>query len=212
MKDLILSFLFKLYGTRLRFLRKYILKITKKLDGGEFYSEWIRKIYNHYHDITIGKGTYGGIFNLANVNKKTTIGNYCSVAPNVYIYNRNHPKNFISMHPFFYNSELKIIDKDTVEYEEKIIGNDVWIGQNAIILPSVKRIGNGVVIAAGAVVTKDIPDFAVVAGVPAKIISYRFSKEDASIISNSNWWQWNKATIIENKQYMFDIEKFKLKN
>jgi hypothetical protein len=69
------------------------------------------------------------------------------------------------------------------------IGNDVWIGARAMILPSVK-IGNGAIIAAGAVVTKDVPDCAVVGGVPAKIIKYRFSAEEIAILNEVCWWDW----------------------
>ena len=69
-----------------------------------------------------------------------------------------------------------------------VIGNDVWIGHNAIILPSVSNIGDGAVIGAGSVVTKDVPPFAVVAGNPAKIILYRFSEEKIREIMKSPWW------------------------
>ena len=68
-----------------------------------------------------------------------------------------------------------------------IIGNDVWIGDNVLILEGV-RIGNGAVIATGSVVTKDIPDYAVAAGVPAQVKKYRFSEEEIAFLNKIRWW------------------------
>ena len=74
------------------------------------------------------------------------------------------------------------------------IGHDVWIGTNVTILPSVK-IGNGAIIAAGAVVTKDIPDYAIVGGVPAKVLKYRFSDDEIKRLNQSKWWEWPDEKI-----------------
>lgn len=83
-----------------------------------------------------------------------------------------------------------------------MIGHDVWIGQNAIILPTVKRIGDGAVIGAGAVVTKDVPDFAIVLGNPANVVKYRFSGETIDRIKRQAWW--NK----DMEELKGDFEKF----
>lgn len=96
------------------------------------------------------------------IQSNTHIGDYVIMGPNVKIYTKNHNYNNIDI-PIALQSETK---------ERVDIGNDVWLGANVIITPGVK-IGNHVVIAAGAVVTKDIPDYAVVGGVPAKIIKMR---------------------------------------
>jgi acetyltransferase-like isoleucine patch superfamily enzyme len=69
------------------------------------------------------------------------------------------------------------------------IGNDVWIGQNAIILPSVARIGDGAVIGAGAVVTKDVEPYSIVVGNPARLLRYRFSQETIVKLQESRWWE-----------------------
>jgi acetyltransferase-like isoleucine patch superfamily enzyme len=211
-KRLILKFLYNIYKFKRNTLRRLILKIIRKIDGGELYSIWLRRIYKDYYNISIGIATYGGIFNISNINAKTVIGNYCSIAPNVYIYNRNHPKQFVSTHPFLYNSNLKIVDNDMIEFKEKVIGNDVWIGQNAIILPSVSKIGDGSIIAAGAVVTKDVPDYAIVAGIPAKVVSYRFNNEDIKYLKKIKWWNWDLKKYKNNKNSMFDIKSFKKKH
>jgi acetyltransferase-like isoleucine patch superfamily enzyme len=94
----------------------------------------------------------------------------------------------ISMHPFFYSPDFGYVQEELVRRSELVIGNDVWVGQNTILLPSVKRIGDGAVIGAGSVVTRDVPDFAIVVGNPAKVIRYRFSKETQLKIKASKWW------------------------
>lgn len=70
-----------------------------------------------------------------------------------------------------------------------VIGHDVWIGRKAIIMPGVK-VGNGAIVGAGAVVTKDVPDYAIVAGVPAKIIKYRFPDLIIQELLSVKWWQY----------------------
>ena len=82
-----------------------------------------------------------------------------------------------STHAFFFNPYFKYCTEDNLESIPLTVGNDVWIGHNAIIMPNVKSIGDGAVIAAGSVVNKDIPAYAVVVGNPARIVRYRFSKE-----------------------------------
>jgi acetyltransferase-like isoleucine patch superfamily enzyme len=122
------------------------------------------------------------------IRAKTKIGRYCSFAGGVWRFNGNHPTKARSMHPYFYHPDFGYVQEELVDRGELVIENDVWVGQNAVFLPSVKRVGDGAVIGAGAIVTKDIPDFAVVAGNPAKVIRYRFSKETQLKIKESRWW------------------------
>jgi virginiamycin A acetyltransferase len=148
----------------------------------------LRKVYRDYHDIEIGLYSYGSCFDLDNINAGTKIGRYCSFAEGVLVFNRNHPLDFKSMHPYFFNTRFGYVEKEIVPMRTITIGNDVWIGRNAIILPSVKTIGDGAVIGAGAIVTRDVPDFAVVGGNPAKVIKYRFSEETRRKIKDLQWW------------------------
>jgi virginiamycin A acetyltransferase len=181
-------------------LRKIIIKVISKLEGGEFYSVTLRRIASSYHNVQVGMYSYGSCFIFRNIAPGTEIGRYCSFADGVTIFNGNHPLENKSMHPFFYNPRCKYVTKDMIARTRLIIGNDVWIGHNAIILPSVKAIGDGAVIGAGSVVTKDVLPFAVVTGNPAKIIKYRFSEDKMREIMKSAWWDKN---IEEIKQKEF---------
>jgi acetyltransferase-like isoleucine patch superfamily enzyme len=98
----------------------------------------------------------------------------------------------LSMHPFFYNSVLGTIPSDSIQDRPLTIGHDAWIGANAIITPGCDTIGIGAVVGAGSVVTKSVPDFAIVAGNPAKLIRYRFDAKAQEQILRSNWWNKSK--------------------
>ena len=181
--------LFRLYSLEIRKLRKIILALVTRLEGGQVYSETLRKIFTYYHKIEIGKYSYGGCFDSYAIAPFTKIGRYCSFAAGVRVFNGNHPLEFKSMHPFFYNPALGYVQKELIPRTRLIIGNDVWVGHNVLITPNVKSIGDGAAIGSGAVVTKDVPDYAVVAGNPAKIIRYRFSEKKMLETKASKWWE-----------------------
>ena len=192
------NLLYKLYSVKRRRLRNAILNIVRKRDGGEMRSETLRRIFLDYHGIEIGLYSYGGCFDPQNIGAYTKIGRYCSFAAGVCRFNGNHPMTFKSMHPYFYNPFFGYVQKELISRSQIVIGNDVWIGQNAIITPSVSRIGDGAVVGAGAVVTMDVPDFAVVAGNPAKVVKYRFSSETIDKIKGLAWWDKDMSELKEN--------------
>ncbi len=151
-----------------------------------------------------GKYSYGPLCDHWLVEK---IGAFCSTAYGADVV-ENHPVQYISTHPFMYaggtNDEWKYLNNNPAEpwffpgitphgfhYKRKriIIGNDVWIGRNVLITNG-SNIGNGVIAAAGAVITKDVPDYAVVAGVPARIIRFRYSSEQIKELNKIAWWEW----------------------
>ena len=187
-KTVLAELLYKLYAFKSRRMRSIIRGLIRRLEGGEMYSETLRRIFLDYYKIKIGMYSYGGCFNYEFIAENTEIGRYCSFARGVCVFNGNHPLHFKSVHPFFYNPQYGYVKEEKIPRSKLIVGNDVWVGRNAIIVPSVSRIGDGAVIGAGAVVTKDVPDFAVVAGNPAKIIKYRFPQETISRIKASEWW------------------------
>jgi virginiamycin A acetyltransferase len=185
------NILYKLYACRIRKLRKVILCLVKWFEGGEMLSQTLRRIFKDYHNIEIGMYTYGGCFNASRIGAKTKIGRYCSFAGNIWRFNGNHPVEFRSTHPYFFKTKFGYVQEEMITRSELVVGNDVWIGHSAFILPSVRRIGDGAVIGAGAIVTKDVPDFAIVGGNPAKIIKYRFSKDTIKKIKAMQWWNKN---------------------
>lgn len=126
--------------------------------------------------VSVGDNSYGTI-NVLNWGRgqHLSIGNYCSIAQEVmFVLNADHYVNHISTFPF----KVKVLGEkwEGTSKGDIIVEDDVWIGYNATIMSGV-RIGQGAVIAAGAVVTKDIPPYAIVGGVPAKLIKYRFEPE-----------------------------------
>ena len=126
--------------------------------------------------VSVGKETYGGIYFITlDDQHKLMVGSYCSIAPNVvFLLSADHYSNHISSFPF----KVKIIGEavEGVSKGDIIVDDDVWIGYGATIMSGV-HIGQGAVVAAGAVVTKDVPPYAIVGGVPAKVIKYRFEPE-----------------------------------
>lgn len=187
--------LYQLY--RFQKMRGTVLYLVKKLDHNEYYSATLRQIFKDYHKIEIGMYSYG-CFAPGRIDAFTRIGRYCSFAAGVRIFNGNHPLSHLSLHPFFYNPSLGFVKEEKISRRWIDIGHDVWVGSNAIITPSVKRIGNGAVIGAGSVVTKDVPDFAVAAGNPAQVIKYRFDPDTISEINRTQWWLKDIRELMTN--------------
>tara|TARA_B100001175_G_C19370326_1_gene571427 strand:- start:269 stop:976 length:708 start_codon:yes stop_codon:yes gene_type:complete len=148
------------------------------------------------------------------------IGNFCSIASNVSIAPGLHFRSGISTHPSFYlkNNPLTMTfsDEDTFETFKKVtIGHDVWIGENAIIMDGI-TVGTGAIIAASSVVTKNVEPYAIVAGVPAKVLKFRFKDDQISGLLESEWWDLSNKWLKDNHKLMRNPDKFikqiKLKN
>lgn len=182
-----------------------------------------------YKGCSIGRYTYGYKQLMEFYPLAEKIGSFCSINITARIWN-NHPAEFVTTSPIldhliFYGWEKysdrqylikkygKYLNNSSFENSSLrkngvvTIGNDVWIGANVIILPGVK-IGNGAIIAAGAVVTKDVPDYAVVGGVPASVLKYRFSPHVIKQLLEIKWWDWSIDKIEENIEFLFDPERF----
>ncbi len=144
---------------------------------------------------------------LTSIGRNTTIthseiGKYCAISWNCSINAIQHPTNRISVSAFPYVPYVGNFVKERDQHYEKVyVKNDVWIGANSVIMPGV-TVGNGAIIGANAVVTKDVPDYAIVVGIPAKIIKYRFDDTIISSLLEFNWWDLDK-TIIKNNIHLF---------
>ena len=137
--------------------------------------------YNYF-----GRGTM--IFN-------AVLGNYNSIAPDVKIGQVEHDLECVSTSTKIFGPTHGITNF-TGTTSPAFIDNDVWIGANAVILQGV-HVGTGSVIAAGAVVTKDVPPYAIVGGVPAKLIRYRFNEDVIKVLLDSKWWECDEKEALE---------------
>ncbi len=164
--------------------------------------------------VSVGRYTYDTYNTLDFPENVESIGSFSSINKRVSIGGKNHPVEYVSTHPMFYYGEngkqngfslegnLEINSKSKI-----VIGHDVWVSTNAVILPGV-TIGHGAVIGAGAVVTKDIPPYAIATGVPAKVIKYRFSEDIIKGLLKIKWWDWSDEKIRNNIHLFYKPKEF----
>lgn len=146
--------------------------------------------------------SYGPLFveTFGQTQEKLIIGNFCSIAYGVkFILGGEHDYNKISTYPF--NSLVYKEGIDAISKGKIIVKDDVWIGYNALILSGVE-IGQGAVVAAGALVTQDVPPYAIVAGIPARVIKYRFDKEIIEELLKIDFSKLDESRLIELKQIL----------
>jgi acetyltransferase-like isoleucine patch superfamily enzyme len=151
----------------------------------------------------VSVGRYSYIANQTHLNN-VEIGSFCSISQRVMNHLGNHPtRTFVSTHPAFYalNSPTPTFaDKETFsDYGEKVtIGHDVWIGSEVLLMDGIK-IGNGAIVAARSVVTHDVPPYAIIGGIPARLIRYRFDEKTIQRLEDFQWWNkgldWMKSNV-----------------
>ncbi len=162
--------------------------------------------------VEIGNGTKNiPYIAYAEATDKVIIGKYCSFARGVILV--VHPGHYppkdkedyrVSTYPLACVGGHGFLKKYYLPERRNFvkIGNDVFIGANVIVLPGV-TIGDGAIVGAGAVVSADVPPYAIVAGVPAKIIRYRYSPERIMKLQRIAWWNWNEKEIHDNMDFFY---------
>lgn len=150
------------------------------------------------HGWRIGDHTYGRLAVAEKGKAPLHIGKFCSIASGVTVILGNHRTDSVSTYPFATMGGVwphgVLARPDHTATGPVHIGDDVWIGRDALVMPGV-TIGSGAVVAAGAVVTKDVPPYGVVAGVPARLLRYRFAPEVVERLLRLRWWDWDDATV-----------------
>ncbi|GAA3779713.1 CatB-related O-acetyltransferase [Flavobacterium ginsengiterrae] len=207
-------------------MKKILRKIAWKILGKhhERFLLGQRKIYlDDAKNVSIGCKTYhnGAFVWQWHSNSELEIGKYCSIANDVnfILDSGHHMVSEVTTFPLFnhlVNKDFLINNKTQSDFKKSIktepsktqIGNDVWIGMNVTILPNVK-IGDGVTILAGAVITKDVPDYAIVGGVPGTIIKMKYDPETITKMKKIAWWNWSGDKVEENvSDFYLPIENF----
>ncbi|MEI6821717.1 MAG: CatB-related O-acetyltransferase [Bacteroidota bacterium] len=202
-----------------------LIRTKEKLD---FAKEWRRRNPHNttivgsrffpMEVVTVGKGTYGDITILClyiTPTEKLTIGNYVSIAPDVQFFlGMNHQMETITTYPFYSmlvaRSPIDALSKGTI-----VVEDEVWIGAGTQIHSGV-TIGKGAIIAAGSIVTKDVPPYAIVGGIPAKLIKYKFSEDIIKVLMpiyfvnlSDDWIRDNIEALYKKIETVEDALKLK---
>lgn len=168
------------------------------------------KDYVEFRDSELGKYSYVSQYSVIN---RTKIGKFCSIASGVYIGLWEHNTD-VSTHSFYLYEHCGNFVKGYKSYKKDDIttsvGNDVWIGANSIILKGVS-VSDGAIIGGGAVVTKDVPAYAVMVGNPAKILKFRYPKEDIEFMLRIKWWDFSRQKLqnLVDQNAFDNFHKFK---
>lgn len=154
----------------------------------------LRAYFRERFRIDVGLYSYG-CFDRWRMPGPIRIGRYCSLANTVRSAPINHPFDAMTTHPALYERKFGVVDEDIFYDDVLVIEDDVWIGHNVMILPGCKHVGRGAIIGAGAVVTKDVPAYAIVAGNPAKKLRDRFAPDLIAALEQSRWWELDPPAL-----------------
>lgn len=148
----------------------------------------LRALFSAKWDIDVGLYSYG-CFDRWRMRGPMQVGRYCSIASTARTALNNHPVDALTTHPLLYERRFGVVDADRAWEGRLDIEDDVWIGHNAVLLAGCKRVGRGAIIGAGAIVTRSVGRYEIVAGNPARKLRDRFAPEVIAAIEASRWWE-----------------------
>jgi virginiamycin A acetyltransferase len=174
----------------------------RKWEGGSAYSYTLREQLWQRNRVVVGAYSYGSVlYPTWHLREGLRIGRYVSIAQTV-CWSFNHPLDRISTSQAFYAGTYGSFANLPEAAPQLEIGHDAWVGEYVVITPGCRRIGIGAVVGAGAVVTRDIPDFAVAFGVPARVVRYRFPEPVRQALLDARWWRLSLDDLARWRQAM----------
>lgn len=190
-------------------IREYLKRkiLTRKWKKRNKHNETAPNNIFDINKVSVGKYTYGRLEVLMfNNENNLRIGSFCSIAPKtVFLLSADHYTDHISSFPYKVKV-TKSLDREGISKGDIIVDDDVWIGYGTTVLSGV-HIGQGAIVAAGSVVTKDVPPYAIVGGVPAKVIKYRFSPEMITELLKVDYSQLTEELVKEHIEDLYrDLE------
>jgi virginiamycin A acetyltransferase len=161
--------------------------------------------------LIVGRRSYGivsGNLLFPTGRERLRVGNYCSIGREVLFLFGEHRTDRVSTYPLRTLLTGSKQNLDATDKGEIVIGNDVWIGTRATVMSGV-RIHDGAVVAAGALVTSDVPAYAIVAGVPARVLRFRFDESTIAALRSIEWWMWPDDVIVQRlPDFYDDVQRF----
>lgn len=173
--------------------------LAKRFEGGEFRSRTLRRLLWQRYGIVAGAFSYGAFHKPAHAEPGVTIGRFASISRDVR-WGLSHPMRHAALSHVFADPAFGFTEAWPFERPTLEIGADAWIGAQVVITSSCRRVGIGAVVGAGSVVTRDVPDFAVVVGAPARIARYRFTDAEQAAILASRWWERPLGELLQHRE------------
>lgn len=170
-------------------LRSWLRRLVMRLERGPVYSRSIREILERHHGVLVGMYTIGPCeSDPSRFAPGTVIGRYCSVYYTARVLSADGPSPALFEGGPAWDPVEVSVGSGMHGQKGVIIGHDVYIGHNALILPTVRMVGHGAVIGAGSVVQEDVPPYAVVTGNPGRVVRYRFRPATIEKLLAEQWW------------------------
>jgi virginiamycin A acetyltransferase len=164
------------------------------LEGGPMRSATLRQLLEQRFGVSVGAFSYGACMVPGAFHPGLVVGRYVSMASYVR-WGLDHPLDRPFLHPAFYQARIGLVDHDQEPHGALTIDADAWIGDMVVITTRCRRIGVGAVIGAGSVVTRDVPDFAIAYGAPARIVRRRFDDATCAALLRSCWWALSPSEL-----------------